>query len=49
MVGRNGFRYGLVIAMAFGAESAVAGPITFTGNVSAISVSPPRGSRPTRT
>ena len=34
MVGRNGFRYILVVVAIFGARPAVAGPISFTGNVS---------------
>ena len=35
MVGRNQFRYILIVVVIFGARPAVAGPITFTGNVSA--------------
>jgi hypothetical protein len=33
MVGRNMFRYSLVVVALFGGRSAVAGPISFTGNV----------------
>ncbi len=49
MVGRNVFRFSLVIVAIFGARSAVAGLITFTGNVTNDFSVARRGNRPTRT